>query len=261
MELTGLQNPMVKAAAELKQKKYRQQQGLFLAEGLRTVEEAVRYGAVQSIFYTAIDDDRTRAVLEEAAAKQIKLVCVSDKVLKKIADTETPQGIIAVCEMLSKRLDDFLASGKMLLVLDRVTDPGNIGTMLRTADAAGVGGLLLLQGCADIYAPKTVRASMGSLFHLPVLSGLSEELLVQAARKAGYELLVTCLDGADNLYKADLQGRIAFVMGNEANGVSPALLAAADKRVFIPMQGRAESLNVAMAAGIVMFEALRQKLK
>lgn len=261
MELTGLQNPMVKAAAELKQKKYRQQQGLFLAEGLRTVEEAVRYGGVQSIFYTAIEDDRTRAVLEEAAAKQIKLVCVSDKVLKKISDTETPQGIIAVCEMRSKRLDDFLASGKMLLVLDRVTDPGNIGTMLRTADAAGVGGLLLLQGCADIYAPKTVRASMGSLFHLPVLSGLSEELLVQAARKAGYELLVTCLDGADNLYKADLQGRIAFVMGNEANGVSPALLAAADKRVFIPMQGRAESLNVAMAAGIVMFEALRQKLK
>lgn len=261
MEITGLQNPMVKAAAELKQKKYRQQQGLFLAEGLRTVEEAVRYGAVQSIFYTAIEDDRTRAVLEEAAAKQIKLVCVSDKVLKKITDTETPQGIIAVCEMRSKRLDDFLASGKMLLVLDRVTDPGNIGTMLRTADAAGVGGLLLLQGCADIYAPKTVRASMGSLFHLPVLSGLSEELLVQAARKAGYELLVTCLDGADNLYKADLQGRLAFVMGNEANGVSPALLAAADKRVFIPMQGRAESLNVAMAAGIVMFEALRQKLK
>lgn len=84
MELTGLQNPMVKAAAELKQKKYRQQQGLFLAEGLRTVEEAVRYGAVQSIFYTAIEDDRTRAVLEEAAAKQIKLVCVSDKVLKKL---------------------------------------------------------------------------------------------------------------------------------------------------------------------------------
>lgn len=261
MELTGLQNPMVKAAAELKQKKYRQQQGLFLAEGLRTVEEAVRYGTVQSIFYTAIEDDRTRAVLEEAAAKQIKLVCVSDKVLKKIADTEKPQGIIAVCEMRSKRLDDFLASGKMLLVLDRVTDPGNIGTMLRTADAAGVGGLLLLQGCADIYAPKTVRASMGSLFHLPVLSGLSEELLVQAARKAGYELLVTCLDGADNLYKADLQGRIAFIMGNEANGVSDALLAAADKRVFIPMQGRAESLNVAMAAGIVMFEALRQRLK
>lgn len=260
MEITGLQNPMVKAAAELKQKKYRQQQGLFLAEGLRTVEEAVRYGSVQSIFYTAIEDERTRSVLEAAAAKQVKLICVSEAVMKKIADTETPQGVLAVCEMPSCSVEDLLATGKMLLVLDRVGDPGNIGTMLRTADAAGLGGLVLLRGSADIYAPKTVRASMGSLFHVPVVSGLGETAFVEAARKAGYELLVTCLDGADNLYKADLRGRIAFVMGNEANGVTDTLLAAADKRVFIPMQGRAESLNVAIAAGVVMFEALRQRL-
>lgn len=260
MEITGLQNPVVKAAAELKQKKYRQQQGRFLAEGLRTVEEAVRYGAVQSIFYTAIEDERTRTVLEEAAAKQVKLICVSEAVLKKIADTETPQGVIAVCEMGKSSVEDLLATGQMLLVLDRVGDPGNIGTMLRTADAAGLGGFVLLKGSADIYAPKTVRASMGSLFHLPVVSGVSEAEFVSSARKAGYELLVTCLDGADNLYKADLRGRLAFVMGNEANGVTDSLLEAADKRVFIPMQGRAESLNVAMAAGVVMFEALRQRL-
>ena len=251
MEITGLQNPVVKAAAELKQKKYRQQQGLFLAEGLRTVEEAVRYGRVQSIFYTAVED---------AAAKNVKLICVSEGVMKKIADTETPQGVLAVCEMPACSVEELLATGKMLLVLDRVGDPGNIGTMLRTADAAGLGGLVLLKGSADIYAPKTVRASMGSLFHLPVIGGVSEAELISSARKAGYELLVTCLDGADNLYKADLRGRLAFVMGNEANGVTESLLAAADKRVFIPMQGRAESLNVAMAAGVVMFEALRQRL-
>lgn len=260
MEITGLQNPVVKAAAELKQKKYRQQQGLFLAEGLRTVEEAVRYGNVKSVFYTAIEDDRTRSVLEEAASKQVQLICVSEAVLKKIADTETPQGVIAVCETGKAGLEELLATGKMLLVLDRVGDPGNIGTMLRTADAAGLGGLVLLKGSADIYAPKTVRASMGSLFHLPVVSGVSETEFVSSARKAGYELLVTSLDGADNLYKADLRGRLAFVMGNEANGVTDSLLEAADKRVFIPMQGRAESLNVAMAAGVVMFEALRQRL-
>ncbi len=260
MEITGLQNPVVKAAAELKQKKYRQQQGLFLAEGLRTVEEAVRYGRVQSIFYKAVEDERTRSVLEEAAAKNVKLICVSEGVMKKIADTETPQGVLAVCEMPACSVEELLATGKMLLVLDRVGDPGNIGTMLRTADAAGLGGLVLLKGSADIYAPKTVRASMGSLFHLPVIGGVSEAELISSARKAGYELLVTCLDGADNLYKADLRGRLAFVMGNEANGVTESLLAAADKRVFIPMQGRAESLNVAMAAGVVMFEALRQRL-
>lgn len=261
MEVTGLQNPVVKAAAELKQKKYRTQNGLYLAEGLRTAEEAVAYKAVETLFYVATDDERTIRLLEDAAAQNIKLVCVSENVMKKIADTETPQGIIAVCKMRQPKLENLLASGKMLLVLDRVGDPGNIGTMLRTADAAGIGGLVLLKGCADIYAPKTVRSSMGSLFHIPVLSGVSEQEFVSAAKKAGYDLLVTCLDGADNLYKADLNGRIAFVMGNEAGGVSETLLEKADKRVYIPMAGRAESLNVAMAAGIVMFEALRRKVK
>ena len=261
MEVTGLQNPVVKAAAELKQKKYRTQNGLYLAEGLRTAEEAVAYKAVETLFYVATDDERTMRLLEDAAAQNIKLVCVSENAMKKIADTETPQGIIAVCKMRQPKLENLLASAKMLLVLDRVGDPGNIGTMLRTADAAGIGGLVLLKGCADIYAPKTVRSSMGSLFHIPVLSGVSEQEFVSAAKKAGYDLLVTCLDGADNLYKADLSGRIAFVMGNEAGGVSETLLEKADKRVYIPMAGRAESLNVAMAAGIVMFEALRRKVK
>lgn len=260
MEVTGLQNPLVKAAAELKQKKYRQQRGEFIAEGLRTCEEAVAYNAAHTIFYRETTDERTVSLLEAAAAKAVKLVCVSEAVMKKIADTETPQGIIAVCKMQENKIDDLLAEGKMLLVLDRVGDPGNIGTMLRTADAAGVGGLVLLKGCADIYAPKTVRASMGSLFHLPIVAGMSEEYFTDIAKRAGYELLVTSLEGADNLYQADLSGRIAFVMGNEANGVSDTLLKEADKKVFIPMQGRAESLNVAMAAGIVMFEAMRKRM-
>ncbi len=258
MELTGLQNPLVKAAAELKQKKYRQQRGEFLAEGLRTAEEAVAFKAAQQLFYTATEDERTLRLLEQAAAMQVKLVCVSEAVMKKIADTETPQGIIAVCRMQEKPLEQLLASGKLLLVLDRVGDPGNIGTMLRTADAAGVGGIILLKGTADIYAPKTVRSSMGSLFHVPILSGVAEQEFIDNAKKAGYQILVTALDGADNLYQADLKGRLAFVMGNEAGGVSTTLLQQADKRVFIPMRGKAESLNVAMAAGIVMFEAMRR---
>lgn len=258
MELTGLQNPLVKAAAELKQKKYRQQRGEFLAEGLRTAEEAVAFKAAQQIFYTATEDERTLKLLEQAASMQLKLTCVSEAVMKKIADTETPQGIIAVCRMQEQTLEQLLASGKLLLVLDRVGDPGNIGTMLRTADAAGVGGIILLKGTADIYAPKTVRSSMGSLFHVPVLSGVAEQEFIDNAKKAGYQLLVTALDGADNLYQADLKGRLAFVMGNEAGGVSASLMKQADKRVFIPMRGKAESLNVAMAAGIVMFEAMRR---
>lgn len=261
MEITSVNNPIVKAAAELKKKKVRQEQGLFIAEGLRTVEEAVESKCVVQIFYTAIEDDRTRAVLEKAAEKNVPLYCVPDNVLKKIADTDNPQGVLAVCRMQQIKLESLFATGEMLLVLDRVGDPGNVGTMLRTADAAGIGGVVLLEGCVDVYAPKTVRSTMGSLFHVPVFTGAKEELFVKAAKRNGYELLVTALDGADNLYKANLRGRIAFVMGNEANGVTQTLLQEADKRVYIPMAGRAESLNVAMAAGIVMFEALRRKIK
>lgn len=261
MEITSVNNSIVKAAAELKKKKCRTEQGLFIAEGLRTVEEAVASKSVEQIFYTAIEDERTRKVLEIAAEKNIPLYCVTDQVLKKIADTENPQGVLAVCRMQNVKLESLFATGEMLLVLDRVGDPGNVGTMLRTADAAGIGGVVLLEGCVDVYAPKTVRSTMGSLFHIPVFTGAKEELFVKAAKRAGYELLVTSLEGADNLYKANLRGRIAFVMGNEANGVTSSLMEAADKRVFIPMAGRAESLNVAMAAGIVMFEALRKRLK
>ena len=261
MEITSVNNAIVKATAELKQKKYRQERQLFLAEGLRTVEEAIHSNTVVQLFYTAIEDERTRKVLEIAAEKRLELYCVSENVMKKISDTDSPQGIVAVCKMQCIKLETLFAKGEMLLILDRVGDPGNVGTMLRTADAAGVGGVVLLKGCVDIYAPKTVRSTMGSLFHIPVFSGAEEALFIKAAKRAGYELLVTTLEGADNLYKADLRGRIAFVMGNEANGVTSTLLKEADKRVYIPMQGRAESLNVAMAAGIVMFEALRRRIK
>lgn len=260
MEITAVNNGQVKFVAELKQKKYRLKTGLFVAEGLRTVEEAIKARQIESIFYTPIDDERTRKALEEAASMGIKLYCVNEAVMKKLSDTETPQGILAVCNMTHMNLEELLTKGEMLLVLDRVQDPGNIGTMLRTADAAGVGGIVLLSGCADIYAPKTVRASMGSLFHIPVLQGLDEVGFIAMAKDYGYELVVTSLEGATSLYKADLNGRIAFVMGNEANGVTDNLLKSADKRVFIPMKGKAESLNVAMAAGIVMFEALRRKI-
>ncbi|MCQ2372602.1 MAG: RNA methyltransferase [Phascolarctobacterium sp.] len=261
MEITSVNNALVKATAELKQKKYRQERQLFLAEGLRTVEEAIGSNTVIQLFYTAIEDERTRAVLETAAEKGLELYCVSENVMKKISDTDSPQGIVAVCKMQNMKLENLFAKGEMLLVLDRVGDPGNVGTMLRTADAAGIGGIVLLKGCVDIYAPKTVRSTMGSLFHIPVFAGADEALFIKAAKRAGYELLVTTLEGADNLYKADLRGRIAFVMGNEANGVTSTLLQEADKRVYIPMQGRAESLNVAIAAGVVMFEALRRRIK
>ncbi len=260
MEITALQNPLIKETAELKQKKYRLQRQKFLAEGLNTVEVAISCGVAEAIFYTHTEDVRMLNLLKQAASENVNSVCVSDRVMKKIADTETPPGLVAVCKMQRLKLEEMLAEGKMLLVLDRVSDPGNLGTIVRTADAAGFGGLVLMRGSADVYAPKAVRASMGSLFNLKVLDGIEEKEFIVAAKKAGYEILVTSLKGDVSLYETDLSGQLAIVMGSEIGGVSGTFMEASAKKVFIPMEGRAESLNVAVAAGILMFEILRRKL-
>ncbi len=260
MEITAVKNQLIKETVELKQKKYRLKRQQFLAEGLNTVEVAINCGVAEVLFYTHTEDIRILSLLKKAVSGNMKLVCVSDRVMKKIADTETPQGVVAVCRMQRFKLEEILVRGKILLVLDRVGDPGNVGTIIRTADAAGFGGLILLKGSADVYAPKTVRASMGSLFNLPVLDGIEEEKFINTVKKAGYTLLTTSLKGDVNFYETDLSGRLAIVMGSEIGGVSDTLLEASDKKVFIPMEGSTESLNVAIAAAIVMFEILRRRL-
>ncbi|WP_307761036.1 TrmH family RNA methyltransferase [uncultured Phascolarctobacterium sp.] len=263
-ELTSVNNPVVKDAADLKQKKNRAEQNAFLVEGLRSVEEAVSYGTVRQLFVLAAaktpDEARMQAIVGQAAAAGADLYSVSEQVMKKIADTETPQALTAVVTKQTSSLDELTALGGTILVLDRIGDPGNLGTMIRTADAAGVSGVVLLSGCTDAFAPKAVRSTMGSLLHIPVAEGVSEDDFISWAEGSGYQLLATCLEGAGNLYHTDLQGRVAVVIGSEASGVSDSLLAAAAKKVFIPMEGRAESLNAAVAAGVVLFECLRQRV-
>lgn len=173
-----------------------------------------------------------------------------------MSDTEAPQGVLAVCS----KPQGFIVADGTVLVLDRVADPGNVGTLIRTAEAAGIAAVVLLAGCADAYAPKTVRSTMGSLLRMPVVCDMPEAEFTGWAHKNNYEIMVTCLDGAQNLYEAEFGARTAIVVGSEAYGASESLKAAAAKRVFIPMQGRAESLNAAVAGGIVMFEAMRRRL-
>ena len=256
-EITSFGNAVVKDVCNLKQKKYRERGNCFVVEGLRAVEEAVRYADVQKIF--AVPDaanNRLAQLLADAEAKGIELYSVTEAVMKKMSDTEAPQGVLAVCE----KPQGVNISGGDMLVLDRVADPGNVGTLIRTAEAAGMAGVILLAGCADAYAPKTVRSTMGSLLRVPVLADVPEADFIGWAKENGYEIMVTCLDGAQDLYKTAFAPRTAIVVGSEAYGASEGLKAAAAKRVFIPMQGKAESLNAAMAGGIVMFEALRRRL-
>lgn len=256
-EITSLNNAVVKDVSNLKQKKYRERTNSFVVEGLRAVEEAVHYATVQKIFAVADSANaRLAQLLADAAAKNIELYTVTESVMKKLSDTEAPQGVLAVCA----KPQGFIGADGPLLVLDRVADPGNVGTLIRTAEAAGMAAVILLAGCADAYAPKTVRSTMGSLLRMPVLCDVPEAEFISLSRKNGYEIMATCLDGAENLYEADFGSRAAIVVGSEAYGASESLKAAAAKRVYIPMQGRAESLNAAVAGGIVMFEAMRRRL-
>ena len=256
-EIASLNNAVVKAVSELKQKKYRDRENCFVVEGLRAVEEALGYAFVRRIFAVADKANaRLQSLLADAGAKGIELYAVTEAVMKKMSDTEAPQGVLAVCE----KPQGIITSGGPVLVLDRVADPGNVGTLIRTAEAAGMAGVILLAGCADAYAPKTVRSTMGSLLRLPVLAGMPEADFIKWSRESGYEIMVTCLDGAENLYKTPFAAKTAIVVGSEAYGASEDLKAVAAKRVYIPMQGRAESLNAAVAGSVVMFEALRRTL-
>ncbi len=260
-EISSVRNPLVKEAAALKQKQERQRQGLYLVEGLRQTEEAVAAAAACKLFYLPeayVQQPRLAALLEKAAAQGLELIPVSEAVLKKIADEKTPQGVLALCRIAEPPLAELFAQGRLVVVLDGVADPGNVGSILRTAEAAGAGGGVLLAGCADLYAPKTVRSTMGALHYLPCVSNVSEEELVAAAQEAGYELAACAPKGGRSLYKANLRGRLAVLLGNEAQGVRPSLLERAGEKLYIPMPGRAESLNVAAAAAVVLFEALRQ---
>lgn len=243
-----------KAAAFLKQKKYRTERQEFLVEGLRAVEEAVEYGKVKTIFFVPTNDERTNALLKKAANKGIEISETYEGYMVQIADTTTPQGVIAICLMPQNKLQNIFDGKGMILVLDRVQDPGNFGTILRTADAAGIGGIISLSGSVDAYSPKVIRSSMGSIFHIPLVENVSESEFLQAATKFNYDIVATSLKDGKSIYETKCKPQSAIIVGNEANGVSPVFLKTANKKVFIPMRGRAESLNVAMAAGVIMFE-------
>ena len=295
MELiTSVNNQRVKEVANLKQKKYRTESGTFFAEGLRAVEEAVQYADVTELFYTEAEAGRLDEVLKAAgnvpadtkeksgnknnanhnnagtakkrneAANGIRMYQVDEKVMAKLSDTKAPQGVLAVIRTPEQNLWQLRPgtasdNNAPVIILDRVQDPGNLGTIIRTADAVGALGLILLEGCVDAYSPKVVRASMGSLFHLPVVQDVTAEEALTWCYRNGYEPAATALKNAQNVYKADISKKMAFLFGNEANGVAEELQAAAETRLFIPMAGLAESMNVAMAAGIILFEGLRQR--
>ncbi|MGS4871446.1 TrmH family RNA methyltransferase [Streptococcus sp. Z556] len=240
--ITSKANSVVKNAKKLHQKKYRK--SAYLIEGWHLFEEAVQAGVrIEKIF--ALESYRDQL----AAFPQT--VWVSEDILRDLADTQTPQGIVAVIQKEEVGLPDF-SQGKFLFLED-VQDPGNVGTMIRTADAAGFTGVIVSDKSADIYSLKTLRSMQGSHFHLPIYR-LPLASFVEEAKKSNLPILATTLSRDSKDYRElSLLENFVLVMGNEGQGISSVMAESADQLVHIGMKGRAESLNVAVAAGILMF--------
>ncbi|MBQ2953613.1 MAG: RNA methyltransferase [Clostridia bacterium] len=246
--ITSLKNPKVQAWKALKDRKGRRESGCFLVEGRKMVEEAL----ASSFPVEAVLADVERVEQLNLPAG-IPLVTLPPHVLAAVCDTKTPQGVAAVVRIMQSA-----APGVRIVALDGVQDPGNVGTILRTADAAGFDGVLLSQQCADVFSPKVLRATMGSIFRMAirVTDDLPGELA--ALRDAGFSVISSQLDGAPFYQRPPVGERYALVIGSEGNGVTDEVKALATHRVRLPMRGGAESLNAAVAAGIMMYELTRE---
>jgi len=261
--ISSVNNQLVKETCELKIKKYRMAADAFIIEGARSTEEVLNSGwdILRAFVDLSVESDRVQKIADELEAIGVMVFEVKAEVMHRLSDTDTPQGILAVVRKKACELNDFnQRNAGLLLVLDEVRDPGNLGTIIRTADAAGIAGIILLEGCTDIFAPKAVRSAMGSLFHLPIRNEQNKKEFISWCRENNWSLWSSSLEGGQSIYSEELAKRTAIIIGNEAEGVSAELLSASEKRVYIPMPGKAESLNAAIAAGIILFECVRRKL-
>lgn len=241
------------AAVKLHRHIGRRRAARFLAEGPNLVEAALRRGVVSEVFATESAAERFGALLADAPVE-----LVTERAAKALSDTVTPIGLVAVCTMPDSRLDDVLtADPRLLAVAVDTSEPGNVGTLIRLADALGADAVVLAGNSVDPYNGKCLRASAGSIFALPVVEEPDVPMLVNSLRQAGLTIRATTLDGEQPLDDLDLAGPTAWMFGSEAHGLAPEVAALADERIVIPMYGGAESLNVAAAAAICLYQSAR----
>jgi RNA methyltransferase, TrmH family len=258
----GAHSPRLKAARRLGKRAFRDRERAFLAEGPQAVAEAHAYNAtITDLFVTAAARARHADLVDAIAADNVPVQLVNDAVMSELAQTVTPQGLLALCRFIDVPLGQAItARSRLVAVLANVRDPGNAGTVLRTADAAGADAVIFADASVDPYNGKCVRASAGSLFHLSVVTGARLEDVIKQAHENG--LTVRAADGRtgrslDELDDAHLANPTAWLFGNEAWGLPQDLLNAADEAVAVPIYGRAESLNLATAAAVCLYASAR----
>lgn len=258
--LTSLTNPKIKFLRSLHDRRHRKESGEFLAEGMRIITEALDLGwVVRCLIFSAsrADDANVRTLVKRAEAKGAEVIMVSDAVLAKISRKDNPQMVIAsVEEAWGKEEDAFTASEGCWVVLDRIRDPGNLGTVLRTIDAVAGRGAILVGDCCDAFSAEVVRASMGAIFNVSLVR-MSEANFINAVQHYKGAVIGTALSATSDYQKASWSEPCLIMLGNEQSGLTSALQDVATDLIRIPMQGRSDSLNLAVSAGVVLYELRR----
>lgn len=251
--IASVQNAKVKRLKSLREKKAREAEGQMLVEGEKLILEAIQAGL--RVSELAVDQERLtgfEGLIHSAEQAGARVYSMPGRILEAVCDTRTPQGACAAVDLPSQMKTEH--TPELLVALDGVQDPGNVGTIWRTADAAGFGGLIASRQGADLFSPKVQRSAMGSSFRIPSRTVLDLSETLCELRQKGYEILVSALDGSDFYSRPPMGARLVLVIGNEARGVSDEVMALATQKLKLPMRGGAESLNAAVAAGIMMYE-------
>lgn len=261
LNITSKQNDKVKQVKKLYRSRFRQQAGVFLAEGIRLVEEMLLHGQIEQLFYSddLLTSERGKFLLDKAKTLPLEVYHCSKEVFKEICDTSNAQGILAVVKQPDSVEDwDNRPDLDCILIIDRIQDPGNLGTILRTALGVGISGIWLIEGTVDLFNPKVVRASMGAILSIP-FTFVTREQALSMCEANNLNLFVTELSGGLSYDQADYGKPLALVVGNEANGVDPFFTKHADQKVYIPLTNQVESLNVSIATAVFLYEIWRQR--
>ncbi|MDO4321342.1 MAG: RNA methyltransferase [Lachnospiraceae bacterium] len=253
--ITSTSNIQVKQLLQLQKKaRERAAQDVFVVEGIKMYQEVPKERLVRTYVSESFYKKR-----KELFAKGQQVTVMSDRVFESVSDTKTPQGVLCLVRQYHYELQDLLGECPLVMALENIQDPGNLGTILRTAEGAGVTGVLMSAGCVDIYNPKVIRSTMGSVYRMPFYYAENWEGALNSLKQAGVSVYAAHLRGRDTHDRQDYRSPSAFLIGNESRGLSEETAAFADTYIRIPMCGQVESLNAAVASAILMYEANRQR--
>ena len=254
--ITSKNNEIIKNIRKLKEKKYRDLENKFIVEGIKIVLEAIIEKADIDLIVICEENNIEKSKLE--LLKKYNYIYVSNKVFSAITDLKSPQGVIAI---INKKIDNKVKTNEdLIVVLDGIQDPGNLGTILRTIDSVGISQVIVSKETADSFNSKVVRSTMGAIFRVNIITVDNLINTLKDLKNSGYEVLATSLENSKSIYDIDYTKKV-IVIGNEGNGVSKEVLKEADLKIHIPMLGKTESLNAAIATGVVLYEYVRQHLK